>query len=156
MIKNKRAAWLSRPVIFIPCQLIWSVKIRWTQKLALLSTLCLTILTIMCTIVRIAGMHTGRTVKSIDSVWGTYWQFIAANIALTMTAVTAFRTFFVSRGAEDRCRLQGVQDCGSKDTLYSKQGSQPCKPCVLDLKSNWTIDSRLKSCVLDLKPNSTI
>jgi len=74
----------------------------------------------MCTIVRIAGMHTGRTVKSIDSVWGTYWQFIAADIALTMTAVTAFRAFFVSRGAEDRCRLQGVQDCGSKDTLYSK------------------------------------
>lgn len=44
-----------------------------------------------------AGIHTGRTVPSIDSVWETYWQFIAANIAVTMTTATAFRSFFVSR-----------------------------------------------------------
>lgn len=62
-----------------------------------MSTLCLTILTIACTIARISGIHTGRTVSSIDSVWELYWQFIAANVALTMTAATAFRTFFVVR-----------------------------------------------------------
>ena len=69
----------------------------WTQKIALSSCLCLTILTIICTITRISGIHTGRTVPSIDSVWGTYWQYVAANVALTMTAATAFRTFFVVR-----------------------------------------------------------
>lgn len=115
-IRPPRGGLTFMKVIFIPCRLIWSVKIRWTQKVALISTLCLTVLTIMCTIVRIAGIHTGRTVKSIDSVWETYWQFIAANIALTMTAVTAFRTFFVSRGAEDRRH----PDPGSKENWYSK------------------------------------
>ena len=87
-------------VLFIPFRLIWRVKIRWGQKVVLASTLCLTVLTILCTIVRIAGIHTGRTVPSIDSVWETYWQFIAANIAVTMTTATAFRTFFVSRAQD--------------------------------------------------------
>ncbi len=95
--------------------MIWRVKISWRQKLALASTLCLTILTILCTITRIAGIHTGRTVKSIDSVWGTYWQFIAANIALIMTSATAFRTFFVSRGDE---RAAGLPR--SKETWFSR------------------------------------
>ena len=91
----------SLSVIFIPVRLIWSVKVRWTHKVALASTLCLAVLTIVCTITRIAGMHTGRTIKSIDSIWGTYWQYVAANIALTMTAATAFRTFFVSRATNN-------------------------------------------------------
>ncbi|KAL8835183.1 MAG: hypothetical protein Q9170_003429 [Blastenia crenularia] len=92
---------------------------RWTQKLALACTLCLTILTIMCTIVRIAGIHTGRTIRSIDSVWETYWQFIAANIALSMTAATAFRTFFVSRSA-DAHRAADRPGANSSETLYTK------------------------------------
>ncbi|KAA6406929.1 MAG: hypothetical protein FRX48_09227 [Lasallia pustulata] len=104
-------------ILYIPSRLIWGIKVRWPQKAALSSCLCLTILTIMCTIIRISGIHTSRTVKAIDSVWETYWQFIAANIALTMTAATAFRTFFLSR-VKDRA----PQAPRAKDTLYSKAG----------------------------------
>ena len=86
----------------IPFRLIYGIKIRWTQKIALSCSLCLTILTIGVTITRISGIHTGRTVKSIDSVWETYWQFIAANLALILTTATAFRTFFVSKVKNDR------------------------------------------------------
>lgn len=32
----------------------------------------------------------------VDSVWEIYWQFMAAALGLTMTAVTAFRSLFVS------------------------------------------------------------
>jgi hypothetical protein len=32
----------------------------------------------------------------VDSVWEVYWQFMAAALGLTMTAVTAFRSLFVS------------------------------------------------------------
>ncbi|KAL9593464.1 MAG: hypothetical protein Q9219_007542, partial [cf. Caloplaca sp. 3 TL-2023] len=74
----------------------------------------------MCTIVRIAGIHTGRTVESIDSIWETYWQFIAANIALTMTAATAFRTFFVSRGGGGDHRPAQAPGADSADTFYSQ------------------------------------
>lgn len=70
---------------------------RWPQKLVLASTLCLTVLTIMCTIIRVAGVRASASDSSLDTVWQTYWQFITADIALTMTAATAFRTFFTSR-----------------------------------------------------------
>lgn len=83
-------------ILYIPCRLIWKLKIKLIQKLALAFTLCLTILTIICTVIRVAGISTGRTVRALDIVWMAYWQFIAANIAVTMTAVTAFRTLFVS------------------------------------------------------------
>lgn len=51
----------------------------------------------MCTIIRVAGVRTSSSDSSLDTVWQTYWQYITANIALTMTAATAFRTFYISR-----------------------------------------------------------
>ena len=66
----------------------------------LVFSLCLTIITILCTITRMAGIHTGHTIDSIDTIWEVYWQYITANIALTMTAATAFRTLFVARVKE--------------------------------------------------------
>lgn len=101
-------------VLYIPCRLIWRVKIRWTQKIALSFSFCLTILTIVCTIARMSGIHTGRSFRSVDSVWETYWQFVAANLALTMTSATAFRRFFVARGQDRQERSR------STDTWYER------------------------------------
>ena len=75
-----------------------------SQKLVLASTLCLTVLTIICTIVRVAGVRTSSSNSSLDTVWQTYWQYITANIALTMTAATAFRTFYISRHQDPHAR----------------------------------------------------
>ena len=94
------------PVLIIPFHLIWRIKVQWSQKLALASTLCLTILTIMCTITRVAGVRTSSNNSSLDTVWQTYWQFITADIALTMTAATAFRTFFTSRHDKEEHRSE--------------------------------------------------
>ncbi|KAL8943451.1 MAG: hypothetical protein Q9211_000983 [Gyalolechia sp. 1 TL-2023] len=91
----------------------------YTLRAPLACTLCLTILTIMCTIVRIAGIHTGRTIRSIDSVWETYWQYIAANIALSMTAATAFRTVFITWNADPH-RAADRPGVRSNETLYAK------------------------------------
>lgn len=93
-------------VLVIPFHLIWRIQVRWPQKLVLASTLCLTVLTIMCTITRVAGVRTSSSNASLDTVWQTYWQFITADVALTMTAATAFRTFFVSRHQERAARGQ--------------------------------------------------
>ena len=54
---------------------------------------------IIVALVRASGL---RTSKAIDSVWGTYWQFISAEVGLIMTAVTAFRTLFISRSERSR------------------------------------------------------
>lgn len=84
-------------ILFIPFRLIWRIKVRMSQKLVLASTLCLIVLTIICTIIRVAGVRTSSSDSSLDTVWQVYWQYITANIALTMTAATAFRTFYISR-----------------------------------------------------------
>jgi hypothetical protein len=74
---------------------------------ALSSCLCLTILTIICTITRAAGIRSPTSTDSVpseDSVWEIYWALIAANVALTMTSATAFRIFFVQSSKE---KVQG-------------------------------------------------
>ena len=102
-------------VLFIPFRLIWKIKARQTQKLVLGASLCITLLTIVCTITPIIGIYTGHPVKTVDLIWEIYWQFIATNIVLTMTAATAFRTIFVSRVKERR-----LLSPGSKDSWYNK------------------------------------
>lgn len=101
--------------MYIPFRLIWKIKVKRSHKLALVLCLGLTILTILCTVIRAAGINTGHHIKSIDSIWGTYWQYVAANIALMMTAATAFRTFFIS-GVNNR-EAPALQ---SKETWYIK------------------------------------
>ena len=80
-------------VLCIPIHLIWKIKIRLAQKLVLASCLCLTVVIILCAIIRISGL---RYDKTVDAVWETYWQYIAASIGLTMTSVSAFRSLFIS------------------------------------------------------------
>ncbi|MDI1486103.1 MAG: hypothetical protein OHK93_004293 [Ramalina farinacea] len=78
-----------------PFRLIWKGKLRYTHKLALALMLCLTIIV---NFIALAGIHTNRgTVPSIDPIRELYWQYLAANNALTMRAATAFRTFFLSK-----------------------------------------------------------
>ena len=81
-------------VLYIPVRLIIKIKIRPRQKLALAFSLCLTIVMIIVTLIRASGLRSG---DRVDSVWETYWQFISAETGLIMTAVTAFRAFFLSR-----------------------------------------------------------
>ena len=95
-------------VLVIPFRLIWTFKVHWSQKLVLGSTLCLTTITIICTITRVAGVRTSSDNASLDTVWQTYWQFVTAYIATTMTAATAFRAFFVSRRHDRAARGQSA------------------------------------------------
>ncbi|KAH7418055.1 hypothetical protein BKA64DRAFT_716848 [Cadophora sp. MPI-SDFR-AT-0126] len=83
-------------ILAIPVRLLWQIRVRLSQKIAISSSLCLTIVIIAVTIIRASGIRHGN---SIDSVWETYWQVISAEVGLIMTSATAFRTFFVARSA---------------------------------------------------------
>lgn len=80
----------------------------------LASCLCLTIVVIVCTIIRIAGLRYNNTV---DAVWETYWQYVAASIGLTMTSVSAFRTLFISHQVGPK-RAEWTQDFKYCRMLY--------------------------------------
>lgn len=121
-------------VLFIPCRLIWKIKVRWAQKVALALTLCLTIVTIICTIIRAAGLRSGN---KIDSVWETYWQYIAAATGLSMTAAAAFRSLFISHQTSQR-RDQQESDSGRHWLLYT-QFKQAVRRLLT--KRNWRFGS---------------
>lgn len=81
-------------VLYIPVQLIWQVKLRLTQKLALASSLCLTVIVVIFTVTRGSGLEwQGK----LDVVWEVYFQIVAAEVGLILVSLTAFRALFVSR-----------------------------------------------------------
>jgi hypothetical protein len=81
-------------VLVIPVILVWQIRIRLSQKVALVFTLCLSFVMIMVTAARIGGLkHHGK----LDYLWETYFIVVAAEIGLTLVAVTAFRALYVAR-----------------------------------------------------------
>lgn len=83
-------------------RLIWKIQVRWTQKLALGLTLCLTIFLITITLVRASGLtYRGY----VDNVWEIYLQFISAEVGLILTSLSAFRTLFVAHPVQNQPEL---------------------------------------------------
>ena len=68
----------------------------------------------MCTIIRIAGLFTGPGVK-IETIWETYWQFMAANLALTTTSFTSLCRFLRSRA-----QVQHRPSASSNNAWYTR------------------------------------
>jgi len=80
--------------LVIPVIIIWKIRIRLAQKIAISLTLCLTTVMIAISIVRIAMLE--RNGK-LDLALGTYLIAIEAETGLTLVAATAFRTLYVSK-----------------------------------------------------------
>ena len=96
-------------VLYIPVRLIWKIQIKWTQKLALTVSLCLTVLMVALTITRISGL---KFKGNFDTIWETYWLILAAEVGIMLTSIAAFRAFFVSRSNRNRDR--GSQPLGAR------------------------------------------
>lgn len=81
-------------VLVIPVVLLWKIRINWMQKVGLAFTLCLTVIMVIITITRISGL---KWKDKLDMVWENFFFVIAAEIGLTLVAVTAFRALYVSK-----------------------------------------------------------
>ncbi|KAF7876780.1 hypothetical protein EAF04_001863 [Stromatinia cepivora] len=81
-------------ILTIPICLIWQVKIKWTQKIMLAMSLCLTIILTIVAIIRVYGLQFHG---KVDQIWEIYWLIIGAEVGVILTSATAFRTFFVAR-----------------------------------------------------------
>ena len=89
-----RSAADGGPVLVIPIKLVWGLRLPWSKKAAIAATLCLTVLVMIITVLRIATVvHADK----IDPVWGVYWHILAAELGVIMAACMTFRTFFVAR-----------------------------------------------------------
>lgn len=76
------------------------MKIKLQQKLALGFCLCLSIMMMISTIVKLSGIH--APTNNLDITWGIFWQIVEACIAVIMVSLTAFRSLFVAHGAGAR------------------------------------------------------
>lgn len=54
---------------------------------------------IIVTVVRVSGIVI-TSAQSIDVLWGIYWQYIEAAVAVLMASLTAFRSLFIIRGSD--------------------------------------------------------
>ena len=103
-------------------RLIWKVQIKWTQKLALTVSLCLTGVMVVLTITRVSGL---KFKGNLDMIWETYWLILSAEVGILLTSVATFRAFFVSRGNRNRDR--DIQPLGTRmqwchqENRYSQQ-----------------------------------
>ncbi|KAJ5647169.1 hypothetical protein N7490_003541 [Penicillium lividum] len=81
-------------ILAIPINVIWKIRVRWGQKLFLILSLCLTVIMIILSIVRVCGLvyH-----DMIDTVWETYWQFLSAEVGVFLASAVSFRSLFVSQ-----------------------------------------------------------
>ena len=88
--------------------LLWQVKMPWRQKLSLAAVLCLSILMIIISIIRVTirNLPNGQA----DVAWVTCWIAIEANVAVVAVSVCAYRSLFVSREAASREKLRPLCD----------------------------------------------
>ncbi|KAJ5982462.1 hypothetical protein N7451_012562 [Penicillium sp. IBT 35674x] len=81
-------------ILAIPIALILRIRMDPLQKVALSTSLCLTILLVLLSVVRIAGLkHNGQ----VDTIWETFWQTMSAESGVCLAAFSGFRVFFMPR-----------------------------------------------------------
>ncbi|KAG4437710.1 hypothetical protein IFR05_006793 [Cadophora sp. M221] len=129
-------------ILVIPVHILWRVRIRLMKKVAIGSSLCLTIVMIAVTIVRASGIRQGSV---IDSVWETYWQVMSAEVGLIMTSATAFRTLFIARTASlERQRVQNQPRSNKNSRIYKihSEGASPNQGlCLSNSNDNaWDVE----------------
>lgn len=114
-------------VMVIPIYLLWHVQIKFSQKLALGVSLCLSIMMVILAIVRISRFRSPDA--TIDFTWDIFWQFAEACVAVTMVSLTAFRSLFIAtqrdskkRSYSSRKYLWGAKKC--HDYEANEAGSQ--------------------------------
>lgn len=139
-------------VLYIPLQLIWRVRIKLNQKLALACSLCLTVIVVIFTVTRASGLEWQ---DKLDVLWEVYFQIVAAEIGLILVAMTSFRALFVSRTARNKLspekhtsfwaegklalrRLLDPRRWRSKHTEDMTRGQEPGNP-------NFGFDGKLPS-----------
>ena len=104
---------MNEPVISIPVLLLWNVQISVRRKLALGGILCLSIFTIIISIIRVAGG--GAENGQIDTAWVLFWYDVEAAIAVIVVSVTAFRALFVARQAAMKYRSPAEKGSTSRN-----------------------------------------
>lgn len=101
----------------IPIHLLWHIQINLRQKIILAATLCLSIVMIIITIVRMSKIRIGPT--QTDIIWEVFWHEIEACTAVIMVSISAFRSIFVAHNSRQQQNRKRVWYMSKKNLLRS-------------------------------------
>ncbi|KAJ5793386.1 uncharacterized protein N7503_009364 [Penicillium pulvis] len=125
-------------ILAIPINVIWKIQVRWGQKIFLSFSLCLTVIMIILSIIRVCGLvyH-----DLVDTVWETYWQFLSAEIGVFLASAVSFRSLFVSRNRSNASPNYSVKRL-FKDSFHS-----PKRRNTMSVSDSWldSPESEMKS-----------
>lgn len=124
----------------IPVILLWSLKIKRSQKLLLGLFLCLSICMIITAIVRVSGLLLSS--KNIDVQWEVFFQQVEASVSVITVSLTAFRS------------LLGVKALNSRKK--KEQAWYSYRRIVLLKKGRKTSESELNGDQLPSIPSATL
>ena len=82
-------------VLSFPVVLLREIRVDARQKFTLGLSLCLSILMVVVTIVRVAGSKIDR--GEVDILWLAFWEQQEASIAVMVISLSAFRALFVAK-----------------------------------------------------------
>ncbi|KAF4618987.1 hypothetical protein G7Y89_g14861 [Cudoniella acicularis] len=88
-------------ILSIPMRMLWKVRIRLRQKLALGAIFCLVMITISVAIIRFAVVS--RTVQPEQS-WLYFWNTVETTIAIIIACLASFRALFTKQ--EKHAKIQ--------------------------------------------------
>jgi hypothetical protein len=112
-------------LVSIPIRLLWSVKIKSSQKLILGLFLSLNLFMAITACVRVSGLSFRGT---FDNVWLFVWQQIEACVAVAMISLTAFRSVFVGSEAS-RARKSGGKKPWYSSTISAMKRRNAQRRC---------------------------
>ncbi|KAI0426695.1 hypothetical protein F5Y09DRAFT_350983 [Xylaria sp. FL1042] len=81
-------------IMTIPISLVWTVRIRWEKKLALIAIFSLVLVTISFAIIRVIVVS--KLTRQPDVSWLYLWSSIEQNIAIIVACVSAFPQLFTN------------------------------------------------------------
>ena len=80
--------------------MLWNTQVKVRQKLAIGTTLSLSVAMIITCIIQVSSIRT--VTGTIDVTWEIFWQLAEACIAVLMVSLTALRSLFVGHGSRVR------------------------------------------------------
>lgn len=116
-VRTKKRLLTCIPVLAIPLNILWRVKMQTQQKLGLAAFLCLQVLMIIIAIIRISGFvyH-----NAFDMGWVYLWQQIESCVSVSAISLTAFRIMFVANASRRSGRNPWQWTDSFKRRFYKK------------------------------------
>ena len=113
----------SHTVISIPTALLWRVKLPLRKKLALASVLCVSVILMIISIVKVVQ-------GQANVIWALFWVQVEAAVAVILVSITMFRSLFVPDSSRPRRERQQTPSTRFDSWKQRHENDLPALPLI--------------------------